>query len=210
MTTIVFHGFMAEKYGPSVTLAGSTIEQLMNGLKHRFGPQFKQDVADHDWHLVPGDIETAKEDDALSQAELGLALKDTTLHLVPVFQAAKKFVQVIVGIILVIVGSYVPGAQALVPIGWSMIIGGVINLVFAPKLPNLGANNEESGSYIFNGAVNITSQGGVKPIIAGRVRRAGAVIISTDFSTKQIAQNTNPGTGSTDSFSNDNYITDLP
>lgn len=208
--TIKLHGFLGKKYGEEVKMAGANIGQIMQGLKSRFGPQFKEDIRTNDWHLVPGDIDTAAE--ALVHAELGLALKEKILHFVPVIEASKKFFQIIIGVILVLVGTFVPGAQALIPIGYSMIVGGIVNLIFAPKMPNAGQyQNEDQASYVFNGAVNITSQGGVKPIIAGRVRRAGAVVISSDFSTDNIVDTiTAPQNQSTDAPATTDIYIDLP
>lgn len=209
LRTIKFHGFMAKKYGKEVTLAGDSIQKLMAGLISRFGPKFKEDIRTNDWHLVRGDADAEKPDE-VHEAELGLKLTNQVLHFVPVVvNAAKKYINIIVGVILVIAGSFIPGAQALVPIGYSMIVGGVVNLLFAPKIPQMGLDSQDTGSYVYNGAVNITYQGGVKPIIYGRVQRAGAVVISTDFSTDKITNNTTTDPGNVDTTTTE-YVIDLP
>lgn len=197
-TTVTLHGFMAEKYGKEVEVAGNTIKQVMNGLKFRLGNEFRQDIIDNDWHVVTGTGE--KEEEALSESDLPNKLTSRTLHLIPVIQAAKKFVQIIIGVVLIAISIYFPGPWSpyLMQAGIGMIISGVVNLIFAPKPPGGGQGDDSSGSYVFNGAINITTQGGVKPIIFGKVDRCGSVIISSDFSTDIIAQNDDQGLPSTD------------
>lgn len=213
LVTVKLHGFMANKYAPEVQLAGNTLKQIMNGLKHRFGPKFKHDIAENDWHLVSGTAELDDSTEEIAESELGWKLRNRVLHFVPVvIGAAKRFLQIIVGVVLIAIDYFTYGASGgtLTAAGIALIVGGVVSLVFAPKPPPGQGNDEDGGgSSVFGGAVNITSQGGVKPLIFGRVNRAASVIISSDFSTDQVAQNVDPGTPSTD-VDVDNNNVNLP
>jgi predicted phage tail protein len=96
--------------------------------------------------------------------------------------------QTILGVVLVIVGTYVPGAQALVPIGWGMIVGGVAQLI----APN--TSMAESGppdrpdskpSSAFDGAVNTAAQGNPVPACYGRMI-VGSQVISAGMTVEQL------------------------
>lgn len=206
-TEVKLYGFMAKKYGKSITVAGTSMRQILDGLKYRFGKAFHIDIEENNWVLVNG--KTLKTGREISQDELQLKLAERVLHLVPAaIGLAKRFAQIIVGIILLVAAYFGYGNAETVKLGIMLIVGGVLNLVFAPKLPGLGADAQE-GNYVYNGAVNVTTQGGAIPVIFGEVHRCASVVISSNFSTDEVGQLVDPGTGETDTDTGETFI-DLP
>ena len=181
--TVHLHGFMAKKYGKSVKLAGANMFQIMSGLVSRFGPEFKEDIRTNGWHVVEGAVKPGND---LAEEELSKRLNKKTLHLIPVVMGASAVLRVVIGIVLLVISYFVPAlAPYLVPIGVSLIVGGVVEMLTKPKVGQPQQKQDDKGSAIYNGAVNVTSQGGPIPLIYGRIQRASSVVISTDFSSDE-------------------------
>lgn len=181
--TIKLHGFLGKKYGKTVTLAGANMFQIMSGLISRFGHEFKEDVRVNNWHLVEGP--RAKKKD-IGEDELSKPLTEKTLHFIPAVSGASAELRVVIGVTLIVVGSIVPGMQWLVPVGITMAVGGVVEMMTKPPGADSQQNQEDNGSYIYNSAKNVTSQGGAIPLLFGHVTRASSVFISTDFSSDEV------------------------
>jgi predicted phage tail protein len=182
LINIVLHGFMGKKYGKSVKLAGENMFQIMGGLCSRFGAAFKEDVRANNWHLIKGRINSK---DDIGQDELATARLSKTLHLVPAVAGESAAVRIVIGVVLIVMswGTNPTGWTMLgQAIGVSLVMGGVSELLTKSKLGDATKNQDTNASAIYNGALNVTSQGGPIPLIYGRVQRASSVVISTDFS----------------------------
>jgi predicted phage tail protein len=181
---------MADKYGKTVKLAGDNMFQLMSGLVSRFGSQFKEDVRNNNWHLVEGrfndDVRQGrvKKVNDIGENELGKTLARKTLHLIPAVEGASNAIRIVVGVVLIAVGLYFDQPW-LVNIGVSMVVGGITDMLTKPRVGSPEQKENERGSSIYNGALNVTTQGGPIPLIYGRVQRASSVVISTDFSSDE-------------------------
>lgn len=112
------------------------------------------------------------------------------IKIVPVIAGAKKggLFQTILGAILIAasliipVGPWTPYMQK---IGIAMVVGGVMQMIFAPpKLENL-EDAENTPSYAFNGPVNTVAQGNPVPICYGRMI-VGSQVVSAGFSSEDI------------------------
>lgn len=90
--------------------------------------------------------------------------------------------QIILGAALVIIGTvaspFTGGASlALVPIGWSMVIGGVIQLLTpVPKQKGTKDSPGNESSFTFNGPINTQAQGNAVSILYGEMIIGSAVI----------------------------------
>ncbi len=104
----------------------------------------------------------------------------------PVVQGSSGTVRAIIGIVLVVVGLYF-NQPWLVNIGASMALGGIVEILTKPKTQTPTQKQDDKGSAVYNGAVNVTSQGGPIPVLYGRVGRASSVVISTDFSSDDVS-----------------------
>lgn len=108
--------------------------------------------------------------------ELGLGAKDT-IKIIPVYKGSKKagLLQTIIGVILIVV-SFIPGFQALLPVGIGLTLGGVQQML-APQPKGLKTKEDsENKSYAFGGPVNTTAQGNPVGILYGKREVGGAVI----------------------------------
>lgn len=184
MHTIHLHGYMAEKYGKTVTMSAANLFQLMRGLVSRFGPQFKEDVRVGRWHLTDGAVKSGN-DIAQDDVRGSLLFKHKHVHLLPEVVGASAALRVIVGIVLIIAGVYFEQPW-MVQLGASMVLGGVAEMLTKPPKTGGDKGQENKGSYIYNSAVNVTTQGGPIPLGYGRVSRASSVLITTDFSSDEI------------------------
>lgn len=102
------------------------------------------------------------------------------IRIAPVHAGAKNggFIQTIVGGALIGI-SFIPGLQAALPIGVSLVAGGVIQMISPqPKARKPADSPENQASDIFNGAVNTTAQGNCVPVLYGGPMEIGSVVIS--------------------------------
>lgn len=182
LRTIHLHGFLGEEFGKEVTLAGNNWFQLLSGLKHRFGQKFAEVMKEHNWHLLDGEVKAGND---LFEENLNRDLANKEFHILPAIEGASSGLRIIVGIIVVLVGTFVPGMQWITPAGYSLIIGGVAEMLMKPKGLDKNKQADEGQSSLFNSALMVTTQGGPVPVVYGRVRRASSVVISTDFSSER-------------------------
>lgn len=72
-------------------------------------------------------------------------------------------------------------------LGVSLLIGGVAQMLFAPKQAQTGKNErpENTPSYSFDGAVNTAAQGNPVPVLYGEVE-IGSQVISAGLAAEQI------------------------
>jgi predicted phage tail protein len=179
LITVQLHGFMGKKYGKTAILAGENMYQIMSGLVSRFGAEFKEDIRTHDWHVCENKVKAGNDLDELDIQNKKIKAK--ILHLLPAVEGASGALRVILGAVLIVVGM-VFAQPWLVKFGISMVLGGIAEMLTKPNNSSPSQPQDQRGSSIYNGAVNVITQGGPIPLIYGRVSRASGVVISTDFS----------------------------
>lgn len=184
LRTIHLHGFLGKKYAKKVELAGDNVFQIMSGLEHRYGQEFMEDVRVNEWHLTQGPVKPGND---ISEEDLKKDFKLTAkvIHLLPAVRGANNALSIIVGIILVVVGVFTYNPY-LIGAGVAMALGGAIMMAMTPEVGGPEQAADDKGSKVFNGAVNITSQGGPIPLVYGRHGRVSSVVISTDFSSDRV------------------------
>ncbi|MCO7634148.1 tail assembly protein [Pseudomonas guariconensis] len=100
------------------------------------------------------------------------------VKIVPVVAGSKRsgLLQTVIGAVL-IAASFIPGFQVLMPVGVSLVAGGVIQML-SPQAKGLSqsAAPENLPSYAFGSAKNTTASGNPVPICIGERRWGGAVI----------------------------------
>lgn len=103
----------------------------------------------------------------------------TEVRVVPIISGSKAgLFQTIIGAVL-IAASFIPGFQALMPIGIAMVIGGVVQMLSpVPKAASQQdqASSENKPSYLFNGAFNSTQQGLPVPVVYGQMLVGSSVV----------------------------------
>jgi predicted phage tail protein len=181
MMTILLYGFLGKQFGKIHKYAVHSPAEAIKAMSATI-KGFKKAVVDGgSYRVLSGSGQSLSIDDL----SVPTSLKNT-LKIIPVVNGASGgWLNVIVGIVLVVVGTYVPGFQALVPYGWAMIAGGVAQVLFAPDVTGVtpADNNpvENRPSYSFNGTVNTISQGNPVPVCYGRLI-VGSQIISGGLS----------------------------
>lgn len=112
------------------------------------------------------------------------------IRIAPVLVGSKRggVLQTIVGVILIVVGTYTSifsagGTSPLVGIGWSMVVGGVMQML-SPQLRGLGSQDsvENRPSYSMNGTVNTQAQGNPVPVAYGGHDSKGMLVGSAVIS----------------------------
>jgi predicted phage tail protein len=120
----------------------------------------------------------------LNEDELKTSIDGGDIRIAPIIMGSKNggVFQIIVGIILVLVGTYAtiftgPVGTAMVAAGWGMIAGGVVQLLTpSPKGLHSKDAPANQASYAFSGAVNTQAQGNPVPVLYGEMIVGSAVI----------------------------------
>ena len=92
-----------------------------------------------------------------------------TLRIIPVIEGAGGIFKTIIGAALIVIGTFVVQQPWLVNIGISMVLGGVAEMLFAPKKANDTTQEkvENLPSYTFDGATNTAAQGNPISVLYG-------------------------------------------
>jgi len=178
MALILLSGSLAKAFGRQhfrQLETGTTIEAF-SALKHTL-PGFEDFIRDSARKGVRYAIFRNRE----NVGEREFTLSGTTeIRIVPVISGSKTggLFQTIVGVAL-IVASFIPGFQALMPVGIAMTLGGVVQML--SPVPKAASQQEQSSSenkpsYLFNGAFNSTQQGLPVPIVYGQMLVGSSVV----------------------------------
>ncbi|GAB3792405.1 tail assembly protein [Dyella agri] len=128
----------------------------------------------------------------LAQEQLCDPVGSEDIRIAPVVEGRKNggVLQTVLGIVLIIVGSYTSwaGGSALVAAGISMVAGGIVQML-SPQPSNKASNNSNEPSYVFNGAVNTEAQGHPVPLLYGRMI-VGSAVISAGIEASDYAPST--------------------
>jgi Phage-related protein, tail component len=99
------------------------------------------------------------------------------IRISPVVRGSKRagVLQTIIGIVLIVVSFWTGGAT--LSAGIAMVAGGVVQMLSPqPKLGKSADSADNQASYVFNGPINTSAQGGCVPVAYGRVRVGSAII----------------------------------
>jgi len=188
LRTIHLVGKLSRFSKKPVQIDADTTQMVMQGLIAMFGPSFKQMVREGEWHVTrnkkPKECKTL--DDSIGEEELAFGLGNTIeIWFAPAVKALSAVVRIVVGVVLIVAGIFFK-MPFLVKMGAMLVLGGVSELL-APK-PSVGQQSQsgQNPSFLFNGTVNVTEQGGPVPIVYGRVRRASSLVLSAGISTENM------------------------
>ncbi|QQN20989.1 tail assembly protein [Pseudomonas cannabina] len=181
MTTVLLSGSLARKFGRKhrrVIDTGQTQEvfKAMNATLSGFEDEIKRlDKLGMRFAIFRNGKNVGQE--ALSVGG------SREVRIVPVIGGSKRagLFQTVIGAVL-IAASFIPGFQVLMPIGISLVAGGVIQML-SPQASGLkqSASPENSPSYAFGSAKNTTASGNPVPICIGERRWGGAIISASIY-----------------------------
>lgn len=184
LRTVTLHGSLKKFSKTPIQVDANTTQMVMNGLVCQLGQAFKQAIKAGTFHVFKE--KKAKGND-MSQEDVPMTLGDTEhLHIYPVVRASGGFFKAIVGIALIAAGVFF-GIPILTSLGVSLVLGGIAEML-APK-PKTNKPQEQAGqnpSFIFNGTVNVTEQGGPPPVLYGRVQRASCLVLSAGLTVERL------------------------
>jgi predicted phage tail protein len=188
LRTIHLHGALRDRFGPSYRLDVATAGEAGRALA-AIVPGFRAFVAPGRFRVIRGPLEAGM---ALGHEDLGFRLGKADLHIVPVVAGAGggrggSIAKIVVGVILiaaVVVLSGGSGAAALpgllgaagmttasvAVIGVGLIVAGVSQLMApTPQANDFDQRNpvDQRPSFLFNGSVNMSEQGGALPLCYG-------------------------------------------
>ncbi len=180
MMTILLYGGLGKQFGRvhkyDVRTVGEAMRAMgvtLKGFRQAIQPQGFYKV------LVGGkDALTSKEQmhEPLSHSK--------TLRIVPVISGSGPVARIIAGIILIVIGVFTMGST--IGLGVSLIIGGVSEILFAPKAPKGPADRPDNlPSFTFNGAVNTAAEGNAVSVLYGRAI-VGSQVGSAGLSVAQL------------------------
>jgi predicted phage tail protein len=188
MVTVILYGHLATQFGKKHMLNIATPAEAVRAMSANY-KAFKAAVV-QDGQLAYR-VLVGKEDRADDE---GLHLpvgQLKTVKIIPLISGAGGFGKVLLGAALIGASFFLPGTPLLAgfsfsaasiatSVGFSLLLGGVSQMLFAPPKPKSLSNErpENKPSYAFNGAVNTVAQGNPVPYFYGGPLRVGSQVIS--------------------------------
>lgn len=187
LRTVRLYGQLGSRFGRSFRLAVNSPAEAVRALCAIL-PGFQQYLTRASEKGVGFAVFLGKQN--LTKEQLQDPPGNEDIRIAPVLMGSKRggVLQVIVGIILVIVGTYssifsAGGTSPLIGMGWSMIVGGVMQML-APQPRGLASQDsaENRPSYSMNGTVNTQAQGNPVPVAYGGHDSKGMLVGSAVIS----------------------------
>jgi len=200
LRNIYLYGYLAEKYGKVHKFAVNSIGEVMRAMEANF-PGFRNDIErDKLYHVACG--EEIAENTCMDDTTVFMNYNKGDFHISPEISGAGgnvgSILMGVLGVVLMVVSIWVPPAGLLgmklitgalvFGVGLSLFASGIMGMLTpTPTGGDYGSREEadERPSYLFNGPVNTTQQGGPVPLIYGEVL-IGSTIISTSLDVEDI------------------------
>lgn len=183
LKTVHLYGDLAEKYGDKHKLDVKSVGEAMRALEANHNGFLKSIKRDGYYEVVRGET---LNDEHLDEKTLGMTFGKGDFHISPMVEGSGGknggIIMAVIGVALLVVAYFVPVlASYLVPLGISLIIGGVGQMLAGT--PSVGVNDygsqespEERSSFYFSGPTNTMEQGGVLPLVYGRMTLGSTVV----------------------------------
>ena len=179
------------------TLYVESIGEACRALNANY-PGFKNKIQkEAEYYVLCGDI---KEENALNDDTIFMNFHQGDFHICPKIAGSKSMVGAIattvLGVVLMVVSIWVPPAGALgygliakglvFSVGLSLFAGGMLSVLSpTPKTASYGEREDANDrpSFLFDGPMNTTEQGGPVSLIYGRLL-TGSTLISSALDTE--------------------------
>jgi predicted phage tail protein len=194
------YGLAKKKYGASFLLEVASLGEAVRALSVQL-EGFREFLEKHNFHVVWGKDRT--QGLVLGQDDVHLMLgKKGDIHIMPILKGNKKggLIKIIAGVFLLATAFFVPMALGgattmastfglggmtygnLAVLGLGLIAAGVSQMLTSNKK----ADDKKDDSFMIDGQLNVTEQGGGVPVPYGRIM-VGSVLMSAGMSTVDIA-----------------------
>lgn len=191
LTTIRLNGGLGKKFGRVHQFVAHSPAEAVRAMCMMI-PGFKTELANSHERGLAYAVFVGKENigkEALVNPSIGRVIKIS-----PVVQGSKAagLLQVVVGAVLIVAGLVITGGtfgaaspfgSALILMGASMVLGGVVSLLSPQQKTN---NNASGTSYNFSGATNTIAQGNPVPLLYGEMIVGSAVINAGIFASNTV------------------------
>jgi predicted phage tail protein len=189
MKTVKLLGELGKQFGKSFKFDIANPAEAVRALCAN-NPKFKEHLISSEKRGVAYKVLVGKE--ALSVDDLHNPSGQDVIKFVPILQGAGSggLTSFIIGAVLVAVAFTPMGApfsKYLIPVGISMMIGGVVQMLTPIPSTNISDENnrpDNKPSYTFNGSVNTSAQGYPVPVGYGRMI-VGSAVISAGISVEE-------------------------
>jgi predicted phage tail protein len=195
--TIRLYGLAKKRFGAEFQMDVSSVAEAMRALSLQI-EGFREFIEKHNFQIVWG--KSRKTGAQLGEDEVSLLLHGGDIHVVPILQGHKKggLLKIIAGVFLLAAAFFIPMALG-VGMGSTIGLGGLtygnlavlgIGLIAAGVSQMLTkkskTDDKKDESFMLDGQLNVTEQGGPVPVPYGRTL-VGSVLISAGMSTVDIA-----------------------
>lgn len=186
--TIRLHGSMAAELGHSdpIRIAVDDVQELLLALRSIY-PDFRQyirRVKDFVFLVSDADSQNPR---PIEPDFLGQLFGDAEeVHIVPAIEGAGIEIIATAGLTgWALVGAYAVNIMASMLL--SMALGAIFQALAPSPSTTAGSANQvaENSSFLFNGAINVTQQGGPCPLVYGDFL-VGSIVVSTEVSVDQL------------------------
>lgn len=188
--TVRLYGVLGSRFGRSFRLAVSTPAEAVRALCVQLPgfERFLMQSKDKGLVYAVFDGKRSVEEKHLLDTATG------EIRIAPVIIGANKtrgWIQVIVGAALIAFGYFSGGltaqqGAAIMSAGFSMMVGGVSQLLARPPKGGAEDRPENKASHVFNGAVNTQAQGNPVPYVAGGPLWIGSAVISAGITAEDV------------------------
>lgn len=188
--TLKLHGSLAERYGAEHGFHVRDVREAVRALCVQCRDA-KADIRDGYFHVLVDGV-------SIPEERIGVLLPErraATIDIIPVMRGSGGqgggIAKIAVGALMVIAGAvlmFFPGTQAfgvpLIMTGLSLTTTGVMATFFPASQPDLSNLQpaDQRQSFLFNGAVNSSTQGSALPLAYGKTL-VGSVVISAGIET---------------------------
>lgn len=196
ITTIHLCGELGEEFGKVFRLDIENVAEAIRAINH-LKPGFSQRLVELSAKFKTR-FRVKRDNEALTREQL-LLPPGEHIAIIPIPEGraggAKGIITAILGVVLIIVGAILieTGFGAvLIGLGASLLLSGVASLLSpAPKQQKHDAPDNKP-SYLLNGPVNNTQQGGPVPVMYGRPGPIGGVVISASIEAREFTPTATP------------------
>lgn len=194
MKTLYLYGNLAEEFGDSFRMDVASPVEAFRLMDVNFPGKFRKAIENKTFDVFCGDRQ-------IGQDEFFMCSGRGEIHVRPVLQGAKGVLAIPFGFPLL--GSIFPAGGFLGALGGGAAAGGAFgglgSMLLGVAIVGIGAllsnalrpkepkdrENKEKPSFIFDGPVNVTEQGGPIPLVYGRVR-VGSISVSAGLRVEKV------------------------
>ena len=190
LTEVKLYGELGEKYGKSFNFDVYSVAEAIAALSANFSDFLHSIKADGEYNVFI-------DNEDINADELVNPSGTKTIKIVPVISGSKGVFKIVLGAALIFASSssFIAGigsgkfgallAAGVKNIGFSLLFGGIAELLFKPPSSVNQEPIDSRPSELFQGAVNTVAQGGPVPVGYGRLI-VGSTTISAGINSRDL------------------------